>query len=102
MVAVEALAVGLNKGYKVTKTELKPRQSRRRGRLSKRNRIVREIVREVTGLAPYEKRAMELLRVSKDKKALKFLKRRVGCHVRAKRKRDEVQAILTSMRKHHK
>lgn len=39
---------------------------------------------------------------SKDKKALKFLKKRIGSHVRAKRKRDEVQAILTNMRKHHK
>ncbi|VDK25215.1 unnamed protein product [Anisakis simplex] len=33
---------------------------------------------------------------------MKFLKRRIGSHIRAKRKRDEVQAILTTMRKHHK
>jgi len=32
----------------------------------------------VCGHAPYEKRAMELLKVSKDKRALKFLKRRVS------------------------
>jgi hypothetical protein len=38
---------------------------------------VRDLIREVTGHAPYEKRAMELLKVSKDKRALKFLKRRV-------------------------
>lgn len=43
-----------------------------------------------------------LLQFSKDKKALKFLKRRVGDHSRAKRKRDEMQQILTAMRKHHK
>ncbi|VDM24856.1 unnamed protein product [Toxocara canis] len=102
MVAVEALAVGLGAGYKVTKNERKQRQNRKKGRLSKRNKIVRELVREVTGMAPYERRAMELLRISKDKKALKFLKKRIGSHVRAKRKRDEVQAILTNMRKHHK
>nr|CAD2126057.1 unnamed protein product [Meloidogyne enterolobii] len=45
---------------------------------------------------------MELLRISKDKKALKFLKKRIGQHVRAKRKRDEIQRILVEMRKHHK
>ena len=38
---------------------------------------MRDLIREVTGHAPYEKRAMELLKVSKDKRALKFLKRRV-------------------------
>jgi len=38
---------------------------------------VHDIIREVCGHAPYEKRAMELLRVSKDKRALKFLKKRV-------------------------
>ncbi|VDN54599.1 unnamed protein product [Dracunculus medinensis] len=102
MVAVEALAVGLKTGYKVTKNERKPRQSRRKGRLTKKTKIVRELVREVTGFAPYERRAMELLRISKDKKALKYLKRRIGSHKRAKRKRDEMQAVLTSLRKQHK
>jgi hypothetical protein len=32
------------------------------------------------GHAPFEKRAMELLKVSKDKRALKFLKRRVSIY----------------------
>jgi hypothetical protein len=44
---------------------------------TKHSKFVRDLVREVTGHAPYEKRAMELLKVSKDKRALKFLKRRV-------------------------
>lgn len=38
-------------------------------------------MREVCGNAPYEKRAMELLKVSKDKRALKFLKRRVSFYI---------------------
>ena len=46
-------------------------------RLTKHSKFVRDLIREVTGHAPYEKRAMELLKVSKDKRALKFLKRRV-------------------------
>ncbi|KAM3722613.1 60S ribosomal protein [Dirofilaria immitis] len=101
MVAVEAVAIGLDKGYKVTKNKRKVRQNRRRGRITKRSKIVRELIREVAGFAPYERRTMELLRISKDKKALKFLKRRIGSHVRAKRKRDEIQAILMNLRKHH-
>jgi hypothetical protein len=40
-------------------------------------KFVRDVIREVVGFAPYEKRAMELLRVGKDKRALKFTKNRV-------------------------
>lgn len=72
------MAVGLNKGYKVTKNVTKPRQCRRRGRLTKHTKFVRDMIREVCGFAPYERRAMELLKVSKDKRALKFIKKRVG------------------------
>lgn len=45
---------------------------------TKHTKFVRDLIREVCGHAPYEKRAMELLKVSKDKRALKFLKRRVS------------------------
>ena len=45
---------------------------------TKHSKFIRDLIREVTGHAPYEKRAMELLKVSKDKRALKFLKRRVS------------------------
>uniref|UniRef100_A0A2I2YKC6 60S ribosomal protein L36 n=1 Tax=Gorilla gorilla gorilla TaxID=9595 RepID=A0A2I2YKC6_GORGO len=69
------MAMGLNKGHK-------PRHSRRRGRLTKHTKFVRDMIREVCGFAPYERRAMELLKVSKDKRALKFIKKRVGTHIR--------------------
>jgi hypothetical protein len=45
--------------------------------LSKKVKFVRELVREVAGLAPYEKRIIELLKVGKDKRALKVAKRKV-------------------------
>ena len=48
--------------------------------LSKRVKFVRDVVREVCGLAPYEKRMLELLKVQRDKRALKFAKKRV-CHL---------------------
>eukprot|EP00071_Canis_lupus_P024818 XP_013977300.1 60S ribosomal protein L36 [Canis lupus familiaris] len=76
------MAVGLNKGHKVTKNVSKPRHSRRRGRLTKHTKFVRDMIREVCGFAPYERRAMELLKVSKDK-----------------RKREELSNVLAAMRK---
>jgi hypothetical protein len=45
--------------------------------LSKKTAFVREIVKEVAGLAPYERRVIELLRNSKDKRARKLAKKRV-------------------------
>ena len=56
---------------------MKPRISRTKGHLSKRTAFVREIVKEVAGLAPYERRVIELLRNSKDKRARKLAKKRV-------------------------
>jgi Ribosomal protein L36e len=47
-------------------------------RASKRVKFVRDIVREVAGLAPYERRITELLKVGKDKRALKVAKKKVG------------------------
>ena len=49
--------------------------------------------------APYEKRCLELLKVSKDKRCLKFAKKRLGAHIRGKRKREEMQAVLQAQRK---
>jgi len=66
---------------------------------SKHNKFIREVVRETVGFAPYEKRCMELLRISRDKRALKFLKKRLGTHLRAKKKRDEMSAVLIAQRK---
>uniref|UniRef100_A0A0K0DVL0 60S ribosomal protein L36 n=1 Tax=Strongyloides stercoralis TaxID=6248 RepID=A0A0K0DVL0_STRER len=100
--AVEGLAVGLEKGVRVTKNARKIRQNRKRGVATKKTKLVRELVREITGFAPYERRMMELLRVSRDKKAFKFTKARVGTHLRAKKKRDEIQNIMNQMRKQHK
>merc|ERR1711936_622948 len=93
------MAVGLNKGHKVTKNVSKPRPSRRKGKLNKKVKFIRDITREVTGFAPYEKRCMELLKISKDKRALKFCKKRLGTHIRGKRKREEMTNVLQAMRK---
>merc|ERR1712134_188646 len=99
MAVVHDLVVGPNKGHKVTKNVQAERQSRKRGRNTKKNKFVRETVREVMGFAPCERRALELLRVSKDKRCLRFLKKRLGAHIRAKRKREEMSGVIQQQRK---
>ncbi|XP_002738739.1 large ribosomal subunit protein eL36-like [Saccoglossus kowalevskii] len=89
------MCVGLNKGHKVSKNVKRPRKKMVR----KHVKFVRDIVREVCGFSPYERRAMELLKVNKDKRALKFVKKRLGTHKRGKRKREEMVNVLTAQRK---
>ena len=56
------ICVGLEKGHKTTPNTLKAKPSKAKGRLTKHNKFVRDLVREVAGFAPYERRAQELLR----------------------------------------
>jgi len=99
-----------------------------KGHLSKRTQFVREIVKEVSGyvflecrrgsfaammvsrvgtaadipafsLAPYERRVIELLRNSKDKRARKLAKKRLGTFGRAKSKVDELQRVIAESRR---
>ncbi|WOK93766.1 60S ribosomal protein L36-3-like [Canna indica] len=65
---------------------------------SKRVHFVKNVIREVAGFAPYEKRITELLKVGKDKRALKVAKRKLGTHKRAKKKREEMANVLRKMR----
>merc|ERR1712087_583066 len=65
-------------------------QSRLKGRNTKKAQHVRKVIREVAGYSAYEKRCIELLKISKDKRAMKFCKKRLGSHSAAKRKRDEM------------
>lgn len=93
--------------------------------MSKRTAFVRDVVKEVSGLAPYERRVIELLRNSKDKRARKLAKRRVshtissdfssvildyeeyslthlqqlGTFGRAKRKVDEMTKVIAESRR---
>ena len=46
-------------------------------KLGRKTKVVRDVIREVAGYAPYEKRVMELLKVGKDKRALRVCKSRV-------------------------
>lgn len=61
---MKGIAVGLNKGFITTRiTNQRERPSLRKGVLGKRTALVRKIVRECTGFAPYEKRVPFLYRL---------------------------------------
>jgi len=54
---MKGLAVGLNKGFITTRiSKIRERPGLRKGRLGKRVALIRQIIRESVGFAPYEKR----------------------------------------------
>eukprot|EP00802_Teleaulax_amphioxeia_P034696 Tamp_41599.p3 GENE.Tamp_41599~~Tamp_41599.p3 ORF type:complete len:111 (-),score=29.38 Tamp_41599:91-393(-) len=88
------LAVGLKKGFIVEKRTLAPKPANRKGKLGKQVKLVRDIVREIAGVSPLERRGMELLKNGRDKRVLKLCKKRLGTHKRAKAKRELCQNLL--------
>ncbi|KAG2177204.1 hypothetical protein INT43_007861, partial [Umbelopsis isabellina] len=103
--AASGIAVGLNKGHITARRELKVTPSYKKGVQSKRTKFVRDLVREVAGFAPYERRIMELIKNSKDKRAKKLCKKRVsdlrlGTFVRAKAKVEELTNVIAEQRRH--
>jgi len=94
---MSGIAVGLKKGHLVTKREKRVRPAQRKGKLGERTKIIRSIIREVAGRAPYEKRLMEILKGggnNPQKRAWRFAKKRLGTHKRAKRKVNEMQDAI--------
>ncbi|KAL1772563.1 60S ribosomal protein L36 [Sigmodon hispidus] len=87
-----SMAVGLNKGHKVSKP---PRHSQRGGRLTKHTKFVGDMIWEVCGFAP--RSCSRCPRTSA--LALKFIKKKVGTQIRAKRKREELSNVLAAMKK---
>ncbi|KAJ1555514.1 hypothetical protein HK405_001139, partial [Cladochytrium tenue] len=71
------LFVGINKGHVVTPRVPRAKPANRKGHLCQRTKFVRSLIREVAGFAPYERRVMELLKNSKDKRARRLAKKRV-------------------------
>ncbi|KAL4809005.1 ribosomal protein L36e-domain-containing protein [Aspergillus unguis] len=77
----------------------KNRISRSKGKASRRTAFVRDIAREVVGLAPYERRVIELLRNAQDKRARKLAKKRLGTFTRGKRKVEDMQRVIAEARR---
>lgn len=90
----------MNKGHKTTAKAVAPKPSHSKGNVSKRTEFVRSIVKEVAGLAPYERRLIELIRNAGEKRAKKLAKKRLGTHKRAVKKVEEMTKIIAETRRH--
>merc|ERR1712118_217069 len=95
-VKATGIAVGPNKGHVVEPLPKRKRPSTER-KLGVKVKLARDVIRDVCGFAPYEKRAMELLGQGFDKRALKFCKR-LGTHRRGKKKRSELEGVLQAQK----
>lgn len=94
------IAVGLNKGKQVTAIAPVAKISYKKGASSKRTVFVHSLVREIAGLAPYERRLIDLIRNAGEKRARKVAKKRLGSLKRAKAKVEEMNEIITASRRH--
>merc|ERR1712227_872578 len=97
-VTATGLAWGPNKGHVVEPLAKRVRASEKKGKLGVKVKLARDVIREVAGFAPYERRAMELLSRGFDKRALKFCKKRLGTHRRGKKKRTELEGVLQAQK----
>ena len=92
----------LTKGHAITKLAKAAKPSYRKGRLSKRTALVRSVIKEVTGMAPYEKKILEFLQAGStkdEKKALKLAKKRLGTHKRGLKKREALREYMQTQRR---
>ena len=102
MVQKTGIFVGLNKGHIVTKPKAHPdafkvTKSHRKGRIHPRVQAVRDVMQEVTGLSPFQRKMMEMLKTGdsvKEKKAVRLARKRTGSHKRAQLIRDKIAKII--------
>ena len=101
--SVKSLAVGLHKGFVVTKPKSKrKRPAARKARTSNRVREIRKLIRTVVGLTPFEKKFFEMMKSGVEKvesRAFRLAKRRMGTKKRALSKQKEIQNIIKNAAK---
>merc|ERR1719353_1867280 len=99
------IAVGLNHGHLMTKPAKmawKSRPALRRGYQSKRCRFVREVIHEVAGHSPLEKRMLEMIRTgvaSKEKRAGKLARAKLGTHRRAQHMKAAISDYVVQQKR---
>merc|ERR1711998_169376 len=100
------IACGAKKGFIVTKRPTKKSARKwyldaKEGELGRNYRVkaIRGVIRETVGLAPYERRIIEILKgggSNPQKRAWRFAKNRLGTHIRAQKKVVEMEQIVSS------
>ena len=101
---------GINKGHVTTKRSKAVSSTKRLSLQKNKLNAVKEVVMEVcfafaaharthahtqtAGLSPYERRIVELLKVQREKRALRFCKRRLGSFARGKKKREIMSSLI--------
>ena len=105
MYTKSGIYAGKHAGFTVEKPESNPKlakPSQRRGNQGKRVALIRDVIREISGYAPYERKIIKLLFIGDegaDKRAMKFAKRRIGGHRRGKNKREKFREIVAQQKK---
>ena len=72
-------------------------KSHRKGRCNARVAAIRDVMVEVTGLSPFQRKMMEMLKTGdsvKEKKAVRLARHRIGSHKRAQFVRDKIAKII--------
>lgn len=76
--------------YKVTKISPERVVPKKSYALSESQKLAKQIAMEISGPAPYEKKAIDLIKADELKKAKKYLKIRLGSWARAEKKFDDL------------
>lgn len=82
------LALGKNKGFKITPMNIERIYTgkKRSFKLSEGAILAKNVAAEICGLAPYEKKAIDMMKKGNDKRCKKFLKLRLGSMNMTKKK----------------
>ena len=96
----------LHRGYIVTKNDHKKYAKKlrpsRNWKLGKRSILIKDVIKEVAGLSPFEKKLFGLLEANearKFKKATHLAIQRLGTIKRAKNKREQILGVISGMKK---
>merc|ERR1719460_3126763 len=89
---------GMNKQLPA-KQAWKTRPVTRKGKATKRAAAVREVIREVAGISPLEKRMLELIMTgvaTREKEAAKMARAKIGTHRRAMLKKEFLVDLIAA------
>jgi len=92
--ANNGIITGINAGFKTTPRARPVSRNTRLALPHKRQRAVKAIIGEVAGFNKLDKRVVELLRVGKEKRAIKVCKKRLGNFSQAKKRKGKVEDIM--------